>query len=329
MNDTRLQINDNEILLDQIRSLLHRESLYIKSSIGAKSRRPPLQHIRYRHKIFEWFYKTVGHFQYDREVVPISMDYVDRFLLLHPGADDISSRTYQLVAVASLYLAVKIHIRSDSHSCSQADIPSRRHASLQEYADLSSGQFSPRDILSMELCVLGTLEWKMNPVSPICFTHHFLKLVGPINKDEAIDNPSDYSIEMDLNMEVLHELSLHFTERAISLPEITPYYYLDSCGIDSVDCFTFSPSTVAFASILLGIEAISSTALSSHIREQFLQRCLKLTSQSGLILHPNRKDIQELKVMIKNSFRPDAFLNQATTRNEQDFYKDKSIYPIP
>jgi len=327
----------DEFLLEQIRVLLHRESFYIISSTAEKNHRPPLQHIRYRHKILEWFYKTADHFQFDREVVTISMDYVDRFLLLHPSAEEISSRTYQLVAMTSLYVAAKLRIGDNSHAHSQNDISQRRVVCLQEYADLSSGEFSPRDILSMELCVLGTLNWNMNPVSPLSFTYHFLSLMGPINEDEIVNIPSNsttsmdeggFSINMDLTKEVLHELSLYFTELAVSLPEITPYFHLDSGENDSIDCFTFAPSTIAFASILLSMEAISNTALPSYIRKSFLQRCAELTRQSNYILHPNRIDIQKLKAMIKMSFRPKVFLSQTTTENGQTFNKDNSIYPI-
>jgi len=321
MSDIKQGMCD-KFLLQQISVLLQRESLYIISSTAEKNHRPPLQHIRYRHKILEWFYKTADHFQFDREVVAMSMDYVDRFLLLHPSAEEISSRAYQLVAMTSLYLAAKLSIGENSRA---------RVVCLQEYTDLSSGQFSPRNILSMELCVLGTLNWKMNPVSPICFTNHFLRLMGPINEDEIATTILDedvFSINMDLTKEVLHELSIYFTEVAMSLPEITPYFHLDSGENDSTDCFTFAPSTIAFASILLSMEAISNAALPLHIRKLFVQRCIELTRQSNSTLHPNRKDIQKLKAMIKKGFRPKVFLNQTTAENGQVFCKNNSIYPI-
>lgn len=270
--------------------------------------------------------------------MPTSMDYVDRFLLLHPSANKISSRTYQLVAMTSLYLASKLCISGNNHAHSQLNIPSKRLVGLEEYTDLSSGQFTPRNIISMELCILSTLSWKMNPVSPICFTHHFLRLIEPIHdKDKLLNIPLDCTtfldeagayVNIDLTKEVLWELSLYFTELAMSLPEITPYFHLDSSAIYSRDCFSFSPSTVAFASIILSMELISNTALPLHIQDRFFKSCIELTRQSDFSLHPDRQDVQQLKLMIKKSLIPDVFLNQATTENGQAFYDCKKVYPI-
>ena len=97
-----------EIVRDQACSLLKREAEYVTTG-GTSPCEPPTKHAQWRTRIFEWFYVIIDYFEYDRHVVYISMDYLDRFLLLHPDAEDMKCRIYQLVAMTSLYVAMKIH----------------------------------------------------------------------------------------------------------------------------------------------------------------------------------------------------------------------------
>ena len=92
---------------------------------NAASAAPPLiPHNEWRARIADWSYRVVDHFRYDREVVSVSMNFFDRFLVLtraekeeklerHDDDDDdnevVDSRTYQLAAMTALFLSVKIH----------------------------------------------------------------------------------------------------------------------------------------------------------------------------------------------------------------------------
>lgn len=70
----------------------------------------------WRKRIASWMYDVVDHFKYDRNVVNIALRYIDQYvsyLLLHKssfgGESVVKRRHFQLIAVTSLYLAIKIH----------------------------------------------------------------------------------------------------------------------------------------------------------------------------------------------------------------------------
>mmetsp|Transcript_5404 Transcript_5404/g.11074 ORF Transcript_5404/g.11074 Transcript_5404/m.11074 type:complete len:772 (+) Transcript_5404:434-2749(+) len=79
----------------------------------------------WRRRIASWMYDVVDHFKYDRNVVSIALRYIDQYvshlLLKSPSSKKLSSsgngssspaikrRHFQLIAVTSLYLAIKVH----------------------------------------------------------------------------------------------------------------------------------------------------------------------------------------------------------------------------
>jgi len=321
-NDAFLQ---NQIQ-DQILALLQRESSYISSSTTTKNYSPPLKHIRNRAEVLKWYYNFVAHYQYDREVITMSMDYLDRFLLSNSTAKDITTRTYKLVAMTSLYLGVKLHV---------GDISTKRKIHLQDYASLSEGLFSPENISSMERCILDTLNWRVHPVSPMCFVRYFLKLMEPIIRKKVINNLSGNNISQDgtyerihLCIEVLSSIALYFTELTICMPETTAYFHLNRSKHCSMDRRTFAPSIIAYASILLSMEMVSYSALPFVIRESFLQKCTQLRNKDHNALHPDRKDIKELQVRIQKNFTLDKILNQTAARDGRDYRCISETNPI-
>jgi len=328
MDNISIQINDDAFLQDQIIALLHRESRYISSSTIAKNHQPPRKYIHNRGKIITWLYDAVNYFQFDREVVPICMDYLDRFLLSNSTTKDISTRIYKLVAMTSLYLAVKLNI---------GNISPKRNMCLQEYASFSEGLFSPENISSMERCILDTLKWRVNPVSPMCFVRYFLKLVEPMRTIEVMNDPSsditsqDRKYErmiMDLCMDVLNRIAVYFTELAICMPETTAYFHLTRGKDCSIESFTFTPSTIAYASILLSMDMISYSALPLGIRESFLSKCTQFCTDTHYSLRPDRKDIRELQVRIKKNFTLDTFLSQVFAEDGRAYRCASESYPL-
>jgi len=145
------------ILFEQIRCLFQRESLYIPDS-----QRLPLLHIENRCKIVMWFHKVVDYFDYDREIITNAIEYIDRFLLLHHRREELSPRLYKIVAMTCLYLAIKLHL-GETYSVSRAD--ETKFFSLEQYIKLNNESISTKDITNMELCILSTLSWKVNPVA--------------------------------------------------------------------------------------------------------------------------------------------------------------------
>jgi len=332
MNKISIMMHDDTPLHDQIQdqiiTLFHRESVYISSSTTTTNHPPPLRHIHNRGRILKWFYTVVAHFQYDRDVIPISMDYIDRFLVSNSSTKDISSRLYKLIAMTSLYLAIKLHVSDD---------PQQKRICLQEYACLSKGLISPKDICSMERCILDTIDWRVHPVSPMCFVRYFFRLMEPIRRNEVPNvqsgkiAPEDENYEcqsMDLCMKVLSNIALYFTELAICMPETTAYFQLDKDKDCSMDSRSFAPSTIAYASIILSMEMVSYSALPLVIRELFLRKCKELSIHNHYSLHPDRRDVQELQIRIEKSFTLDKHLNRVAAHGGRANRCISEIYPI-
>jgi len=336
-------MDEDDFFQIRFRSLLHRQSSYIPSSNSTNMFEPPPQHIRFRYKVLVWVYNIVGHYLQDREVVTIVMDYIDRFVLLHPNPDNICARKYQLVAMSSLYIAMKLRAGEASFIAMDGTIQAKKNVSIQTYSELSSGQLSPKDITSMELSILSTLNGKLNPVTSMCFVDCLLRLMKPLEKDNNSSPRSSQSkrnphLKMTLGREVLHELAMYFTELVILLPENSAYFNLDCRQQEnnsSLHRETFTPSTVAYVSILLSMEAISVSALPLIVREHFMRKCMQLSNNTDdarndlnlLLLNPDRNDIKELQLRLKRRFRPDLFLKHFTTTTTQNTYITKR-HPI-
>jgi len=121
---------------------------------------------RWRAKICEWNFKMVDHFDFTREVVSISLSYLDRFLSATQktkGVSAVDPHLAQLAAMTSLHLAVKLH--------------EPRKIKMSSLADLSRGHFTTEMIEQMELNILSTLGWYVHPTTSLQFVDQFAKLL--------------------------------------------------------------------------------------------------------------------------------------------------------
>jgi Cyclin, N-terminal domain/Cyclin, C-terminal domain len=110
-----------------------------------------------REQIVEWSFRVVDYFRIDREVVSVSMSYLDRYLSCCPC----DRSTFKLAATATLYLAVKI-----LYPCKLAD--------LGILSDLSRGEFDMMDVCQTERIMLDTLGWNLHPPTATSFFSIFL-----------------------------------------------------------------------------------------------------------------------------------------------------------
>lgn len=90
----------------------------------------------WREKIVEWSYQVVDHFDFSREVVSVSIHYLDRFL----AKRQVSKKCFQLAAMTTLCLAIKLYE------------PGR--IQMSSMIDLSRGFFTVEQMKGMELEVL-------------------------------------------------------------------------------------------------------------------------------------------------------------------------------
>jgi len=90
----------------------------------------------WREKICEWSYQVIDHFDFSREVVSISIHYLDRFL----ATRSCNKKVFQLAAMTSLFLAIKLYE------------PGK--LSMESMIELSRGYFQVDQMVAMEMEIL-------------------------------------------------------------------------------------------------------------------------------------------------------------------------------
>ena len=125
----------------------------------------------WREKICEWCYQFVDHFDLNREVVCVTMSYLDRYL----SKRSVNRRIFQLAAMTALYLAIKLY-----------EPGKIRMSSL---IDLSRGYFLEDHIVTMEDSMLRTLGWHVHPPTPYTFVREMIPLLlgqmGPRDRHDT------------------------------------------------------------------------------------------------------------------------------------------------
>lgn len=107
--------------------------------------------------------KIVDFYSFDRETIAISCSLFDRFI---SKTSPTESRDFQLIALTTLYIAVKLNERKICNT-------------LESFVRLGKNEFSQNEIVKMETKILFTLEWLVNPPTPQAFTNQFLELLPP------------------------------------------------------------------------------------------------------------------------------------------------------
>jgi hypothetical protein len=190
-------------------------------------------------------------FDLSREVVAISMDLFDRYFATL--GNKCSGNMALLTSLTTLHIAIKIH--------------DTKKIKLSTLANLSRGQFGPKDIEATEWKILAALGWKLHPPTQYAFISHLLLFLP----QEA--NPSARSH--------LYELSRYLTELTVC----------DSYFVD------VNNSTTAFAALLNVIEDMSYSRLSAGIRENFLRQ---IASKIGL--HYSAESVVRARQRLRRMF---------------------------
>uniref|UniRef100_A0A7S1UQF9 Cyclin-like domain-containing protein n=1 Tax=Grammatophora oceanica TaxID=210454 RepID=A0A7S1UQF9_9STRA len=143
-----------------------------------------------RRKMVAWYYQVVDFCHFDRETVEICVNFLERFLSSDAVSDDITRNDFQLIAMTSLYVAIKIHepIAVDPKTI----------------AGLSGGQFTVEDIEACERRLLPGLSWRMNPPTTMSFvrmhvrdlslSHYTEQQVLQLTKTQLETAIKDYSL---------------------------------------------------------------------------------------------------------------------------------------
>jgi len=152
-----------------------------------------------RAKVCRWIFRTVEHARMKRETAIIAISYLDRFLWSKSSRASRVQRVrierarrdrreYQLVAMTSLYVAIKINepIEMDAMTMSQ----------------LSRGLQSAQDIISCEQDILSCLRWKMNGPTSYQFISYILELLpDSTNLNIALQLYTDSHRQVELSVQ--------------------------------------------------------------------------------------------------------------------------------
>ncbi|KAK7321666.1 hypothetical protein VNO77_32522 [Canavalia gladiata] len=117
-----------------------------------------------RTEAVQWILKVNTHYSFSALTAVLAVNYLDRFLFSFRFQNEKPWLT-QLLAVACLSLAAKVE---------ETHVPHYIDLQVEDCRDL----FEAKTIKRMEMLVLSTLEWKMNPVTPLSFLDYITRRLG-------------------------------------------------------------------------------------------------------------------------------------------------------
>mmetsp|Transcript_9907 Transcript_9907/g.13847 ORF Transcript_9907/g.13847 Transcript_9907/m.13847 type:complete len:317 (-) Transcript_9907:252-1202(-) len=216
-----------------------------------------------RQKICEWSFDVVDHFGYQREAAVLSTCYFDRFASISQvKGDPLSPRRFQLAAVASLLIAVKVD--------GMREIQSGK-ITISMLVTLSRGRYSFQEIQQMEREILNVLQWKLNPPTTIRFISQLAQFFP------AFGNSSSRTSH-DIYLNIL-EMANYFAELSVCVPELA---------------IEHKPSAIAFACLLSAINLTDTSSLPYGFCQSF-----KDSVEDALKDRVNPKKVNEIVAILE------------------------------
>ncbi|KAL8166001.1 hypothetical protein V2J09_007500 [Rumex salicifolius] len=145
---------------DELSTLLSKEE---KNSLYETLQNDPSLAMARREAV-DWIFRVHSHYSFSFLTALMAVNYFDRFFSSFRLHDDKPWLT-QLVAVACLSVAAKVE---------ETHVPLLLDLQVEETKYL----FQAKTIQKMEMLVLSTLEWKMNPVTPYSFLDYMIRRLG-------------------------------------------------------------------------------------------------------------------------------------------------------
>jgi hypothetical protein len=209
-----------------------------------------------RKTMAKWVVGLCNYCSYDSRMVASIMSCVDRFVATPKGSRMLLNRDkYQVVVMASLYLVAKIQ---PIHTLEPESI-----------AKLSRGKYTKFDIEVMELEILTSLKWFVNPPTPMLFADEFLKHFDFVPEDDSV-----FESENDESSSASSKSSSSSTSTTEErLIELIKYQIEESIYDYELSCLT-RPSHVtfgAFSNALQSLNIDSSDLDSMRILKERLQ----------------------------------------------------------
>lgn len=156
-------LTDGDLLWeeDELRSLLSKEvqnnGLY--DTLDSNS-----SLVRARREGVDWMLKVSSHYNFSAFTAVLAVNCLDRFLF-HFQCQREKLWMTQLAAVACLSIAAKVE---------ETQVPLLLDLQVEDARFV----FEAKTIQRMEILVLSTLQWKMNPVTPLSFLDYIARRIG-------------------------------------------------------------------------------------------------------------------------------------------------------
>lgn len=243
----------------------------------------------WRRRLCEWMFEVADHFGFDREVVSIASYIMDRSASIafegHSG--HATKRQYQLVAVASLYLALKIHGEIDPDTEEE-----RLKLRLSNFVELSRGFFSEEAIAAKETEILTSLKWHVNPPTCARFLSCFLEFLP----EWKVDQNTDYLIPTRQIVWVkIFDIAKYLTELSVFI---------------SAFAFGYDPSTIAYAALQCALEHVQEKSpFPREAQTQLIDSLFQVSSK----FCPQQRTIRRLQRKLKK-LAPDFFPSSNSPR---------------
>lgn len=166
---------------EELASLLHKEQENQQEGTAAPHHQDPAT-AKARGDAVEWMLKVVHYYSFSVLTAVLAVNYLDRFLqsFKSHGENKEKKKPWmtQLAAVACISLAAKVEethvpllldLQVRSLSLSPELLINLRWVFVGAQVEESDYVFESKTIQRMEILVLSTLQWRMNPVTPISF----------------------------------------------------------------------------------------------------------------------------------------------------------------
>ena len=188
----------------------------------------------WRTTMITWYFQVADCFCFDRGVVFVALDYLDRVVHENLSTSKFTTNEeLQLTAVTSLYLAMKLHGEIELQPGKESKYE-RKKLTIDAFVLLSKNQFDACEIEAMELALLSILKWQLNPPDARTYVACMLELMP---------EQRTYLREWRCIFDVAR--------------------YITELSLDEVDLmFQVPPSVVACASVLCAINSLGTSARS-------------------------------------------------------------------
>ncbi|XP_074343461.1 cyclin-D3-1-like [Apium graveolens] len=118
-----------------------------------------------RGEVVDWMLRVKAHYGFSAVTAVLSINFFDRFMLCSLNFQDDKPWMVHLAAVTCLSLAAKVD---------EVQVPLLLDLQVED----SKYVFDAKTIQRMELLVMSTLQWRLNPVTPLSFLDHTTRRLG-------------------------------------------------------------------------------------------------------------------------------------------------------